>query len=287
MQNIEIAVGKDDRLIGHLFPAEPSCRKGRSVIVGPATAVPQTFYYNFCRYLAGHGFDVLTFDFRSVGQSKLRPIRDYADIGFSSWAEQDYPAVIEWMHAHHEGQPLYIVGHSVGGWMPALTRASSRIDGLLGIAALSAYWPLMARPHRYFHWFAWRALVPLSTAVFGYWPGWAGLNHDLPTTLGREFAEWAQQADFVFDARQFDPRGNALAFKGHLHLYQISDDPWGTPEAVRSLIAHYPNARSAAMETLRPADFGGKAIGHLNFFRSAHKDTLWPHTLKQLEAFGG
>ena len=26
MQNIEIAVGKDDRLIGHLFPAEPACR---------------------------------------------------------------------------------------------------------------------------------------------------------------------------------------------------------------------------------------------------------------------
>ncbi len=137
MQNIEIAVGKDDRLIGHLFPAEPAWRKGRSVIVGPATAVPQTFYYNFCRYLAGHGFDVLTFDFRSVGQSKLRPIRDYADIGFSSWAEQDYPAVIEWMHAHHEGQPLYIVGHSVGGWMPALTRASSRIDGWHARTAIS------------------------------------------------------------------------------------------------------------------------------------------------------
>jgi predicted alpha/beta hydrolase len=56
---------------------------------------------------------------------------------------------------------------------------------------------------------------------------------------------------------------------------------------VRSLIAHYPNARSVAMETLRPADFGGRAIGHLNFFRSIHKDTLWPHALKQLEAFGG
>jgi predicted alpha/beta hydrolase len=286
MDMIQIAVDGNDGLIAHLFAAAPNKKRGRSVIVGPATAVAQTYYIKFSTYLAEQGFDVLSFDFRSVGQSLLRPIRDYADIGFSNWAEQDYPAVIEAMHARYPNQPLYIVGHSVGGWMPGATRASGRIDGILGVAALSAYWPLMSRPHRYGHWLTWNTLVPMTTGLLGYWPGWAGLTHDLPAKLGREFAQWAQLPGFVFDAPQFDARGNAAKFNGHLHLYQIADDAWGTPEAVSALQPHYPNAKTNVMETLKPADFGSKKIGHLDFFRSAHRDTLWPHAVARLTAFG-
>jgi predicted alpha/beta hydrolase len=286
MDMIRIAVDGNDALIAHRFAAAPDRRRGRSVVVGPATAVAQTHYFKFCAYLAEQGFDVLTFDYRGVAQSKLRPIRDYHDIGFSAWAEQDYPAVIEHMHATFPGQPLYIVGHSVGGWMPGATRASHRIDGLLGVAALSAYWPLMARPHRYGHWLTWNTVVPVTTALLGYWPGWAGLKTDLSKALGTEFAQWAQLPGFLFDAPQFDARGNAAKFSGHLRLLQIDDDAWGTPEAVSALQPHYPNAASNVMENLKPADFGLKRIGHLNFFRSQYRDTLWPHALRRLQEFG-
>lgn len=286
MKKIDIAVSGSDRLVAHLFPAAPEIKRGRSVIVGPATAVAQTYYFKFCQYLAEQGFDVLTFDYRGVGQSRTGTIGNYADIGFSDWAEHDYPAVIEAMHAWHPSQSLYIVGHSVGGWMPGATRASHRIDGILGVAALSAYWPLMARPHRYGHWLTWNTLVPLTTRVLGYWPGWAGLKTDLSAKLGREFAQWAQLPGFLFDAPQFDARGNAEKFTGQLFLLQIADDAWGTPEAVSALQPHYPNAKSNLMETLKPADFGLKQIGHLNFFRSAHRETLWPHALARLLAFG-
>lgn len=286
MEKIDIAVSANDALIAHVFPAAPAAKRGRSVVVGPATAVAQTFYFKFCQYLADQGFDVLSFDFRSVGQSLQRPIRDYAGIGFSDWAAYDYPAVIDAVHNLYPGQPLYIVGHSVGGWMPGATRASHRIDGILGVAALSAYWPLMARPYRYGHWLTWNTLVPITTSLLGYWPGWAGLTHDLPAKLGREFAQWAQMPGFLFDAPQFDARGNAARFTGHLHLYQIGDDVWGTPQAVSALQPHYPNAKTNVMETLKPADFGTKKIGHLDFFRSAHRDTLWPHALARLTGFG-
>jgi predicted alpha/beta hydrolase len=286
MEMLAITLENNDRLQAQHYPAHAATRRFRSVIVGPATAVAQTYYTKFCSYLAEQGFDVLSFDFRGVGQSLQRPIRDYRDIGFSDWAEHDYPAVIDSMHSLYPGQPLYIVGHSVGGWMPGATRASHRIDGILGVAALSAYWPLMARPHRYGHWLTWNTLVPMTTGLLGYWPGWAGLTHDLPAKLGREFAQWAQLPGFLFDAPQFDARGNAAKFKGHLHLYQIADDAWGTPEAVSALQPYYPNAKSNVMETLNPADFGAKAIGHLDFFRSAHRDTLWPHALERLKAFG-
>lgn len=284
MEMIRIPVAGDE-LIAHLFSAVPETRRFRSVIVAPATAVAQTFYIKFCMYLAEQGYDVLSFDFRSVGQSLNRSIKDY-DVGFSDWAEHDYPAVIEFMHAQFPNQPVFIVGHSVGGWMPGATHASNRIDGILGVAALSAYWPLMARPYRYGHWLTWNTLVPLTTSLLGYWPGWAGLTHDLPAKLGREFAQWAKSPGFVFDAKQLDARGNAMKFTGHLHLYQIADDPWGTAEAVSALQAHYPNAKTNVMETVHPRDFGGNGIGHLNFFRSVHRETLWPHALARLTAFG-
>lgn len=286
MEMHKVKVGGDDILVAHVFKASSEARRNRSVIVGPATAVAQTYYIKFCKYLAEQGFDVLSFDFRSVGQSLNRSIKDYKDIGFSDWAEHDYPAVIEYMHTQFPNQPLFIVGHSVGGWMPGATRASHRIDGILGVAALSAYWPLMSRPHRYGHWFTWKTLVPITTSLFGYWPGWAGLTHDLPAKLGREFAQWAQSPGFVFDAPQFDARANATNFKGHLHLYQLSDDAWGTPEAVSALQTHYPNAKTNVMETLIPSDFATKSIGHLNFFRSVHRDTLWPHAVARLTEFG-
>ena len=286
MEKIQINVNGNDQLIAHIFPAAPGKKRARSVIVGPATAVAQTYYIKFCTYLAEQGFDVLSFDFRSVGQSLLRPIQEYRDVGFSDWAEHDYPAVIDFMHVQFPNQPLFIVGHSVGGWMPGATRVSHRIDGILGVAALSAYWALMARPYRYGHWLTWNTLVPVTTNLLGYWPGWAGLTHDLPAKLGQEFAQWAQLPGFIFDAPQLDARGNAARFTGHLHLLQIADDPWGTPEAVSALQPYYPNAKSNVMETLRPDDFGAKATGHLGFFRSVHRETLWPHALARLEAFG-
>lgn len=286
MEMLAITLENNDRLQAQHYPAHAATRRFRSVIVGPATAVAQTYYTKFCSYLAEQGFDVLSFDFRGVGQSLQRPIRDYREVGFSDWAEHDYPAVIDAMHGLYPWQPLYVVGHSVGGWMPGATRASHRIDGILGVAALSAYWPLMARPHRYGHWLTWNTLVPMTTGLLGYWPGWAGLTHDLPAKLGREFAQWAQLPGFLFDAPQFDARGNAARFNGHLHLYQIADDAWGTPEAVSALQPHYPNAKTNVMETLKPADFGTKKIGHLDFFRSMHRETLWPHALARLEAFG-
>lgn len=286
MQAFDITLADGGTIAAQLYRADASARRGRSVVMAPATAVAQTYYTKFCGYLAGQGFDVLSFDFRGVGQSLRAPIRDYAGIGFSDWAEHDYPAVIEAMHGLHPGQPLYIVGHSVGGWMPGVTRASHRIDAILGVAALSAYWPLMARPYRYVHWLTWKALVPMTTALLGYWPGWAGLTHPLPAKLGREFAQWACRPGFVFDAPQFDARANAARFAGHLHMYQIADDPWGTPAAVSALQPYYPNAKSNVMESLHPATFGAERIGHLDFFRSAHSETLWPHALARLAAFG-
>lgn len=284
MQRIEIPVIDGEHLVAHHFAADAASRKGVSVIVGSAAAAPQSYYRGFCEFLAAKGFDAFSFDFRGIAQSQVKPLRQYHDTGFFAWATHDYPAMIDYVKQALPTQPLHIVGHSVGGWMPGFTRAAHQVDGILGVAALSGHWRLMARPHRYLHALAWYLLTPLSIRLFGYWPGVVGLGRDAPAGLGRDFAWCAKRPSFIFDAPQIDAASNVRRFTGRLHLLQIADDPWGTPESVSHLHEQFVNARHREIEPIRPSDFGVKAIGHLGFFRHEHRQTLWPHALQRLQA---
>jgi predicted alpha/beta hydrolase len=283
MQKIKINIQQNDHLVATLFPAATEQKLHRSVIVGPAAAVSQTYYEKFCHYLADAGFDVISFDFRGVGQSKLRDIRDYRDVGFVEWIEHDYPAVVDYMLENFPAQPLFIVGHSAGGWIPGISQISHRISGILGVGVLSAYWRLMSPRVRYLHWFAWRFLIPISVKLRGYWPGIVGLNVNMPAAFATQFGRWALNPEFVFSETSFKPLANAERFTGHLHLLQISDDPWGTPAAVQSVYQRYSKAKTRRMETIDPKQFNLKSIGHFSFFRSQHRDTLWAHLLQQLQ----
>jgi predicted alpha/beta hydrolase len=285
MQKIEISVQENDLIAATIFPASNEKKLNRSVIVGPAAAVSQTYYQDFCEYLAEAGYDVMSFDFRGVGQSKTRNIREYRDIGFLAWAEHDYPAVVNAVLEKLPNQPLYIVGHSVGGWMPALTKISDRIDGLVTVAALSGYWRLIAAPQRYLHFLAWYFIAPLAIRIYGYWPGWAGMKADTSAALGLDFARWAKRPGFVFDEPRMKASEHASRFVGHLHLFQIADDSWGTPAAVKAVHDRYPNAKTRVCEVVEPKKLGIPFIGHFNFFRNTHRDTLWALALNRLQAF--
>ena len=55
MQQIQITVQENDRVAATFFPANSEKKLNRSVIVGPAAAVSQTYYTGFCQYLAEAG----------------------------------------------------------------------------------------------------------------------------------------------------------------------------------------------------------------------------------------
>ncbi|XQF94486.1 hypothetical protein ACOBV9_19070 (plasmid) [Pseudoalteromonas espejiana] len=44
-------------------------------MIAPATGIKQQFYANFATYLQQHGFGVITFDNRGIGQSLNRSIK--------------------------------------------------------------------------------------------------------------------------------------------------------------------------------------------------------------------
>jgi predicted alpha/beta hydrolase len=73
--------------------------------------------------------------------------------------------------------------------------------------------------------------------------------------------------------------------KGALRSLCLSDDPWATRPAVELLCSGFTSTKPEIL-TITPADAGATAIGHLGFFRSEHRDTLWRGAAEWLEAAG-
>lgn len=254
-----------------------------TVVVATGAAAAARFYRGFCEYLAGAGFRVLCFDFRSVGDSRRLPIRRDRESGFSTWIEQDYPAVLHFAKSSRPDLPLLVVGHSAGGWMSGINPGVAQVDGILGVAALSGFWRHMARPHRYAHWLAWHVLVPVATRLLGFWPGLIGFNANMPPRFGQEFARWGRHPDFVFSDAALAASQRASEFRGAMHLLQIADDPWGTPAAVAAYAARFPNARRRSIEVIDPSNVSNVALGHFGFFRRQHGAALWPIAVERLK----
>lgn len=278
----EIACPDGETLSGRWYRALNGSPRA-IVVVAPAAAVSAKFYHAFCEYLAGQNWQVLCFDFSAIGHSKRRDVKADHAVGFSTWIERDYPAVIRHAKQTHPNLPLLIVGHSAGGWMAGLHALNQDIDGILGVAALSGYWKWMARPNRYLHFLTWHMIVPISVWLKGYWPGVVGLKINLPRTLGLEFARWAKHPEFVFGETNLNAKQHARDYCGHLQLLQIRDDPWGTVGAVSNYAKYFTGAKTNQIMPIDPMDFGLKRLGHFGFFRKNAAPMLWAVAAKKLE----
>ena len=48
------------------------------VVVNAATAVPRQFYEAFAQFVAAHGYTVVTYDYRGIGESRPESLRGFA-----------------------------------------------------------------------------------------------------------------------------------------------------------------------------------------------------------------
>lgn len=124
-------------LHGHLWPARGTARAG--VIINPATGVLARYYHYYADFLAQEGFDVLTYDYRGIGLSRPDTLRG-CGFRWRDWGEQDFDAALRHLADVKPEQPLYVVGHSIGGYLPGLSPNAARIDRMLTVGAQYAYW---------------------------------------------------------------------------------------------------------------------------------------------------
>jgi predicted alpha/beta hydrolase len=255
----------------------------RAVIVGCATAVKRGFYEPYARYLAANGCAALTFDFRGVGGSLAGPVAA-AEATIRDWGEKDYAAVVDAFAAEYAGLKLHVVGHSVGGQLLGLLDNHHRIASACTVASQHGYWRLYPARHGLTYAFLWYLVMPALSHALSYFPAKRlKLGEDLPKGVALQWSRWARSPHYMVDDAGAPLRAGFDAYRGPVLAFSFDDDERAPEACVRALHAYF---RQAPVEYrhVRPADLGAKGIGHVGFFRSQFKQSLWKDSLDWLRA---
>lgn len=246
---------------------------GHLIIVSAAAATPRFYYRGFSDFVVkSSGFDVLTFDYRCVGDSLSEPIKDSRST-MSDWGQYDLSAAIDWASDRYE--KIFLLGHSVAGQIFPLAEKRNRIEAAYFVATAAPfkeYWSGFAKLQILLFWYL---INPLTTWLYGYLPGWAmGGKVSLPKEAAREWRMWGTTKNGITKSdSQAMQKYSELDIP--IHFISFSDDQVFAPgEATQALMHKYANAKTF-FQFVKPKDLGLKEIGHFGFFRGKNSEKLW------------
>lgn len=290
---VEIPCRDGVTLGGHLWlagrddgPGDPAPNResgpAGSVVINPATGVLARYYHRYARFLARHGFDVLTYDYRGIGLSRPAALRG-CGYRWRDWGERDFDAALRFMAARRRSGPLLVVGHSIGGFLPGFADGGGMIDRMLTVGAQYAWWPDYAPRRRLELLLKWHLAMPVATAALGYFPGRRlGWLEDLPAGVANEWSFRGPRFERSHPRAEREAvLSRMAAVRGPILAVSVSDDEFATVPAIRRALRYYKGARREAV-MLTPADYGREAIGHFQFFHASHADGFWVDTLAWL-----
>jgi len=244
-----------------------------AVLINSATAVPRKIYSGFAQYLAEQGFAAFTYDYRGIAGSRPASLKGF-EFRMRDWAALDVAAAIDHMRRIWPNVPLSLVGHSFGGQALGLVPNNVEVSRALLIAAQAGYWRLFHFPENYRVYLMLRLIGTPVARALGYVPGWLGIGEDLPRGVFLEWTDWVMKPRYFFDDPTLPELANFARYRGALRAIGLDDDPWATSEMIDLLAAGFTATRPERQQ-IRPSDVGATTIGHLGFFRPAHRDTLW------------
>lgn len=253
------------------------------VTIHCATAVLSRYYSRFAAWLAGQGFDVLTYDYRGIGASRPASLRHFS-ADWLDWGWLDADAVMRFAETRFPGRVYYAVGHSIGGVAAVLAPASERLTRVVTVGSQFAYWRDYQRGGRLAMLLRWHLFMPLLTEAIGYFPGKRlGWLEDVPKGVVRNWSRMGPRfAASLVRGRHGVSRVTAEAVERHfaaitapLFALSCTDDPFATVAATNRFLALTPTAPKTHLR-LDPAKVGVPEIGHFAFFHNRFQESLWP-----------
>jgi predicted alpha/beta hydrolase len=253
-------------------------RKG-IMLVAPATGAPQRFYASFARHFAAEGWDVLTWDWRGVADSRHGVSAGDPRLSMRAWGTEDLTAAIAWADRRAPSAPVVLVGHSFGGHAAGLARNASRLDALVLVASqhgwLGHWSPLQQAV--LLPW--WWLVVPGLTRLVGRLPSrQLGLGQDLPRGVALEWARWCRSREFLG------------TWQGHAALtvpvlaFSFADDLIAPLRAAQALLREYRGATRIQHRHLSRSELAHRRVGHFGFFRAGVVPGLWQECAGFLDA---
>jgi predicted alpha/beta hydrolase len=260
------------------------------IVITGATSVRCRYYSRFADYLYANGFNVVTYDYRGIGESRPASLRrlkaDWVD-----WGEYDLDAILKFAEALDKTAPIYIIGHSIGGFAIGLAPMSRKVRRILTVGANYAYWGDYAPGQmRQLYW-KWHVIMPFITYLFGYFPakrlGWmedtpAGVVQNWCQMTPR-FEDTVRQDSFIGGERESERLKNRFeTINAPILAIGLDDDPYATVGAVDRLLNYFSSSQRTHLR-IAPADVCASTIGHFGFFHVRFKNSLWPLALTWLQ----
>lgn len=270
------------RLHGHLWtPTQPE--RG-TIIINPATGVRATYYHYYARFLAEHGFAVLTYDYRGIGASRPANMRG-VKANWRVWGEQDFNAAIAYARHRAPTGTLAVIGHSIGGFLIGFAPLAGELTRILTVGAQYAYWPDYAPAQRVKLLAKWHLTMPLLTSLFGYFPGKRlGWLEDIPAGIAHEWSFRRARLESSYPAQERTAvLASFAAVRAPTLALSTTDDEFATPAAMHRALAYYKNSDRQFVH-LTPQALGFPAIGHFNLFHARHQGGFWTASLRWLQA---
>jgi len=280
-QALEILCRDGVSLHGHWWPATDGAAAG-TVVINPATGVLARYYHRYARFLAGHGFDVLTYDYRGIGASRPGRLAG-CRYRWRDWGELDFDAVLRFLQQRQFVAPLLVVGHSVGGFLPGLAESAPLIDRMLTVGAQYAWCGDYVARRRLQLLLKWHVAMPLLTLLYGYFPGRRfGWLEDLPAGVANEWSFRGPRFERSHPRRDRESvLARMAAVTAPILAVTVADDEFGTQAAIRRTLGYYTGARRA-VAALKPSDYGREEIGHFGLFHDSHAAGFWTDSLQWL-----
>jgi predicted alpha/beta hydrolase len=260
-------------------------------IVNAATSVRCRYYFRFAAWLHRHGWDVIVYDYRGIGESRPARLAGF-DANWLDWGERDFEAVLRYAHAAFPAQPVDVVAHSIGGFVTGLAPSAAIIRRVFTVGAQYAHWRDYAPRSRLPMLLKWHVAMPLLARVCGYVPaarlGWM---EDTPRGVALSWSRSRARFEDTYVSAPISRSPAARAalvqrlatFTAPILAISITDDPFGTTPAIERLLRYFTHAPHTHLR-IAPAEIGVKAIGHFAFFHSRFEAQLWPLALHWLRA---
>ena len=258
----------------------PEARARATVVVLGGTGIPQRYYRRFAQALTRHDLEVLTVDYRGIGASRPKRMRNF-DCTYRHWLHQDVPAAVA--HAHARG-PVVVVGHSFGGHAFGLLPDPNRALGLYAVATGAGWSGYMPWTERVKVEALWNVVGPLATRTQGYLPGplWGGV--DLPRGVYADWRRWSRGPTYFFGAEGEGEAYTAAFARVTVPVKGVtaSDDRWAPKRSMEAFLGHYTRA-PMELEIHTPAELGVQRLGHLGHFAPGALGVFVPRVASWVE----
>lgn len=260
----------------------PKAEVKANIVVSSATGVPLQFYRRFAEYVACLGYQVLTFDYRGVGQSAPPKLKGFK-MSYLDWGRYDLSGAIEF--AQQTRLKTFVVGHSYGGQALGLTSNHQQVTAMCCFGTGAGWHGYMPFKEKMKVHVMWNLIFPPMVALKGYLP-WSKFNMgaDLPIDVYRQWRRWCKNPTYFFADPELSELTEQYA-QVQTPIYAVSalDDDWALPNSRHAFMQHYSQA-PMHYQNIEAQAYGLQHIGHMGYFRKG-SEAIWDHILMTFDDF--